>query len=826
MIKGSIAVQKGVKMNLTVNESMELLTGQGAWHTKDFSGKGIPSARVSDGPNGLRIIGDIVSSINDSRKATCFPCACALAASWDKDAAAAEGNAIAEEAVSEGVSVILGPGINMKRSPLCGRNFEYLSEDPYLAGTLAASYVKALQKNNVGVSLKHFAANSQETRRMTADSVVDERTLREIYLRAFEIVVHEAHPATIMASYNKINGKYSCENKKLLTKILRKEWGFDGLVVSDWGACSNLLKSVLSGMDLEMPDSFGVHKNRLERALSALPEEKREIVLDAIRTSAARVAAMAEKYDPNSPETTKIRLVLPEKDELLKKHHETARSIAEGCAVLLKNDGLLPLTDKKKKLAVIGDLAKNMRYQGNGSSHINTDNVISAVTALENEGYDIIFEKGYDRKTDKPDEVLMEKALTAAKECDIVLFFGGLTDMAEGEGYDRKTLSIPKNQRDLIERLHEDNEKMIFVSFSGAPFEMPFIDYFGAVLHMYLGGEAVGEAVASLVSGRVNPSGKLPETFPRHLSEVPCVNNFGNDTDIVEYREGIFTGYRYYDTFDNAVLFPFGHGLSYTEFSYSNLNCPKKHKDGKLQISFDLENKGSLDGAEVAEVYVENPSVNDGYLRPRKELMGFVKVFLKAGEKKRCTVTLSERSFTIWDRKEKDFSLISGDYNVLVGSSSVDIRLSGKVAVSGKKPEKTDKEAFSPYFEKDIRILSREDFATLYGKKALEKLLTRKHRYSERDSLRILSKKSLTAKVLLKTSLRYLRLRYRKMGKNDPEYVMMRETVMNGNADGVVLNSRGAIPYSLLEHAVRVANGRSADHQCNCQCHCHKHSCN
>ena len=804
---------------------MELLTGKGAWHTKSFEGKGIPSARVADGPNGLRIIGDVVSSINDSRKATCFPCACALAASWDTDAAAKEGNAISEEAIAEGVSVVLGPGVNMKRSPLCGRNFEYLSEDPYLAGTLAASYVKALQKNNVGVSLKHFAANSQETRRMTSDSLVDERTLREIYLRAFEIVVKEAHPATIMASYNKINGKYSCENKKLLTKILREEWGFDGLVVSDWGACSNLLKSVLSGMDLEMPDSYGVHKKRLEKALSALSEEKRKILLDAIRTSAVRVAAMAEKYDPNSPETTKIRLVLPEKDELLKQHHEVARSIAEGCAVLLKNNGLLPLTDKKKKLAVIGDLAKNMRFQGNGSSHINTDNVISAVTALENEGYDIIFEKGYDRNSDEPNEALMEKALSAAKECDIVLFFGGLTDRSEGEGYDRKTLAVPKNQRVLIDKLHEDNENMIFISFSGAPFEMPFIDYFGAVLHMYLGGEAVGEAVAALVSGRANPSGKLPETFPRHLSDVPCVNNFGNDTDFVEYREGIFTGYRYYDTFDNKVLFPFGHGLSYTEFSYSNLDCPEKHKSGELQISFDLENKGSRDGAEVAEVYVENPSINDGFLRPKKELMGFVKVFLKAGEKKHCTVTLSERSFTMWDKEEKDFSLISGNYNILVGSSSVDIRLSGKIKVNGKKPEKTDKEAFAPYFEKDIRILSREDFATLYGERALNKLLTKKHHYTERDSLKILSKKSLTAKMLLKTSLSYLRLNYRKMSPDDPEYVMMKETVTNGNADGVALQSRGAIPYSLLEHAVRVANKRSAS-KCCCQCHCHKHSCN
>ena len=807
-------------MELTINEAMELLTGQGSWHTKAIGGKGIPSARVSDGPNGLRIIEDIVVSINDSRKATCFPCACALAASWDKDAAAAEGDAISEEALSEGVSVVLGPGINMKRSPLCGRNFEYLSEDPYLAGTLATSYVKALQKNNVGVSLKHFAANSQETRRMTSNSVVDERTLREIYLRAFEIVVKEAHPATIMASYNKLNGKYSCENKKLLTKILREEWGFDGLVVSDWGACSNLLKSVLSGMDLEMPDSFGVHKSRLEKALSSLPEEKKEIVLKAIKTSATRVAAMAEKYDPNTPEATKLRLVLPEKDELLKKHHETARSIAEGCAVLLKNDGLLPITDKKKKLAVIGDLAMNMRYQGNGSAHINTDNVVSAVTALENEGYDIIFEKGYDRNSNKPDEELMEKALMAAKDCDIVLFFGGLTDMAEGEGYDRKTLSIPRNQSALIEMLHEDNEKMIFVSFSGAPFEMPFIDYFGAVLHMYLGGEAVGEAVAALVSGRVCPSGKLPETFPRALSDVPCVNNFGGDTDTVEYREGVFTGYRYYGTFEKDVLFPFGHGLSYTEFSYSGLDNPEKYEGGQLQISFDIENKGSYDGAEVAEVYVENPSIKDGYLRPKRELVGFVKVFLKAGEKKHCTVQLSDRCFTMWDRTEKDFSIISGNYNILVGSSSVDIRLSGKIKVKGKKLQKTDETTYAPYFEKDIRELSREDFETLYGKKALEKLLSKKHRYSERDSLWILSKKSNTAKVILKNALRYLRLRYRKMDKNDPEYVMMKETVMHGNADGVVLNSRGAIPYSLLEHAVRVANKRSGQGHCSCGGHC------
>lgn len=796
-------------MKLTDNECMELLTGQGAWHTKAFGGKGVPSARVSDGPNGLRIIGDVVSSINDSRKATCFPCACALAASWDVDAAAEEGAAISEEAVYEGVSVVLGPGINMKRSPLCGRNFEYLSEDPYLAGTLASSYVSALQKNNVGVSLKHFAGNSQETRRMTSSSVIDERTLREIYLRAFEIVVKEAHPATIMASYNKINGKYSCENRVLLTKILREEWGFDGLVMSDWGACANLMKSVLSGMDLEMPDSYGIHKAKLEKALSSLSPEKKEILLDAIRTSAARVVAMAEKYDPVSHETTEMRLKLPKKEELLKRHHEVARSIAERSAVLLKNDGILPLTDKSKKLAVIGDLAKNMRYQGNGSSHINTDNVTSAVKALSDEGYDIIFERGYDRNTDTSDEDLMSRAVEAAKKADIVLFFGGLTDLAEGEGYDRKTLSIPRNQSILIERLHENNDNMIFVSFSGAPFEMPFIDHFKAVLHMYLGGEAVGEAVAALVSGRVNPSGKLPETFPLSLSDVPCVNNFGKDEDIVEYREGVFTGYRYYGTFEKKVLFPFGHGLSYTEFSYSNLKCRKEYKGGEFEISFDIENKGSFDGAEVAEIYAENPSIAEGCLRPKRELFGFVKVFLKAGEKKHCSVRLSDRAFTIWDKEEKGFSTIFGDYSVLVGSSSEDIRLSGKVKVEGKKSTENDREALAPYFEKDIRELSREDFALLYGKEALDALLNKKHRYSVRDSLKTLSEKSLTAKTLLSIALHYLSVRYSKKDSNDPEYVMMRETVTNGNADGVALQSRGAVPYSLIEHAVNVANKRS-----------------
>ena len=796
-------------MKLTDNECMELLTGSGAWHTKAFEGKGVPSARLSDGPNGLRIIEDIVNSINDSRKATCFPCACALAASWDVDAAAEEGAAISEEAVSEGVSVVRGPGINMKRSPLCGRNFEYLSEDPCLAGSRASSYVKALQKNNVGVSLKHFAANSQETRRMTASSVIDERTLREIYLRAFEIVVKEAHPATIMASYNRINGRYSCENRTLLTKILRDEWGFDGLVMSDWGACANLMKSVLSGMDLEMPDSYGIHKEKLEKALSSLSPKKKEILLDAIRTSAERIAAMAEKYAPVSHETTKVKLQLPKKEELLRRHHDVARSIAERSAVLLKNDGILPLTDKEKIIAVIGDLAINMRYQGNGSSHINTDNVVSAVKALSDEGYDIIFERGYDRNSNSTDEGLIEKAVSAARNADIVLFFGGLTDLAEGEGYDRKTLSIPKNQSILIDRLHENNDRMVFISFSGAPFEMPFIDCFSAVLHMYLGGEAVGEAVAALVSGRVNPSGKLPETFPLALSDVPCVNNFGKPTDIVEYREGVFTGYRYYGTFEKPVLFPFGHGLSYTEFSYSGLKCPDKYEGGGLEVSFDIENTGSCDGAEVAEIYVENPSIGEGCLRPKRELFGFVKVFLKAGEKKHCEVKLSDRAFTVWDKEEKDFSMISGDYSILVGSSSVDIRLSGKLKVNGKKPRETDRAELSPYFEKDIRELSREDFALIFGKDELDRLLNKKHKYSVRDSLKTLSEKSLTAKTLLSVALHYLSVRYSKKNSNDPEYVMMRETITNGNADGVALQSRGAVPYSLIEHAVHVANKRS-----------------
>ncbi|HOO28744.1 MAG TPA: glycoside hydrolase family 3 N-terminal domain-containing protein, partial [Lachnospiraceae bacterium] len=498
---------------------------------------------------------------NDSLPSVCFPTASAIACSWDIEAAAKLAKALGTEAVKEQIAVVLGPGINIKRSPLCGRNFEYFSEDPYLAGTLATAYINALQSTGVAASLKHFAGNSQETHRQTSNSQIDERALREIYLSAFEMAVKEARPATIMASYNRLNGSYACENKMLLTDILRKEWGFEGVVVSDWGACADLPKCIEAGMDLEMPDSCNYHSPMLEEALQS--GKLSEVSIDR---AAGNMLHLTDRYSGSSG-----TLKVSDHTDL----HQLAKELACESAVLLKNDGVLPLREESIIL-VIGDLAKTMRFQGGGSSHINTVKTPNALEALRANGVKLQFYRGYRADSDRVDQKLEKEAIDAVKAAEgetPVLFFGGLTEYTEGEGYDRKTLDLPKNQVSLVEKLHVLGAKLAFVSFGGSPFSIPFISHVHAILHMYLGGEAAGEACTQLLLGNVNPSGKLAETFPMKTEDIPCNPWFGTGSDDVEYRESIFVGYRYYDTYQRPVLFPFGHGLSYTTFRYSNLEA-------------------------------------------------------------------------------------------------------------------------------------------------------------------------------------------------------------------------------------------------------------
>lgn len=707
---------------MTLEEKAGLCSGSDFWHTKPVERLGIPAMMVSDGPHGLRKQkeeGDHLG-VNDSIKAVCFPTGCTIAASFDRDLIKEVGEALGVSCQAEGVGVILGPAVNIKRSPLCGRNFEYYSEDPYVAGEMAASYIEGVQSKNVGTSIKHFMANSQETRRMSSDSRVDERTMREIYLPAFEKAVKTAKPWTVMCSYNRINGTYAAENHWLLTELLRDEWGFDGFVVSDWGAVNDRVAGIRAGLDLEMPPSFGVNDKLIVEAVqNGTLEEK---VLDE---AVIRILDIIYRYVENRDKTAVF-----DKDA----QHDLGRRAAEESLVLLKNEGVLPLK-KEQKIALIGQYAEKPRYQGGGSSHINSYKVsgmLDFVKDMEN----VTYAQGYDDSLEAADgmadnhadsaghqeraKALLEEAVQAAKEADVAVVFAGLPDSFESEGYDRKHMRMPDSQNLLIHEVAKVQPNTVVVLHNGSPVEMPWINEVKGILEAYLGGEAVGEAEYNILFGNVNPSGRLAETFPLRLEDNPSYLYYIGEGDTTEYREGIFVGYRYYDTKKMPVLFPFGHGLSYTEFAYSNLRleCGDEKTGGhilgggsgtdarnagiynageiqdtdgilrlkdidRLTVSVDITNTGSMEGKEVVQLYVAD---EESYvIRPVKELKGFEKVSLMPGETKTVRFTLDSRAFAYYHTELKDFFVESGNFSVLVGSSSRDIRGIGKVYVEGTK---------------------------------------------------------------------------------------------------------------------------------------------
>lgn len=659
--------------SLSLEEKARLVHGNGAWHTNAV--KDLPSVMMTDGPHGLRKQSDENRGINDSARATCFPTASAVASSWNVRNAEKIGEHIAYEAISENVSVVLGPGVNIKRSPLCGRNFEYFSEDPLLAGKLASGFVSALQSKGVGCSVKHFAVNSQETRRMTVNAVVDERALREIYLAAFETTVKNAKPYTVMASYNKINGESATQNKRLLTDILRGEWGFDGLVMSDWGACYDMGESVACGMDLEMPDGGAYHEQKLINAVKsgALSEEQLDRacynVANLVRKCGAAKDAQFVDYA---------------------KHHAVCREIAADCAVLLKNDGLLPL-DVSDEVLVVGELAEKPRFQGAGSSHINTA-CKSFLQVLDDNGVKYAYAKGYNVHGDKVSNRLEYEALTLADKYKTVLFFGGLTDDFEGEGYDRTKLDIPSCQQSLLRKLTVKNSNIAFVMFGGSPVTMPWIGDVKALLHMYLGGESVTEGAFDLVFGKTSPSGRLAETYPLELSDTPCYKYFCNDKNVDEHRESIFVGYRYYNTFGVPVLFPFGYGLTYSEFKYGNLQV--EVSSDAVRASVDVTNVGNVAASEVVQLYVDNCEC--GYMRAKRELRAFDKVFLQAGETVTVSFELSERAFSIFVNGR--FVKVAGEYGICVCRNVNEVALCQTISVSGEAVCGRDRELYPSYF--------------------------------------------------------------------------------------------------------------------------------
>ena len=654
---------KELVSQMTLEEKAGMCSGLDFWHLKSVDRLGIPSVMVSDGPHGLRKQDDKADhlGINESIKAVCFPPAVLSACSFDRDLLRELGDTVGKEAQATDVSVVLGPAVNIKRSPLCGRNFEYYSEDPYLAGESAAAFIDGVQSHHVGTSIKHFAANNQELNRMSCSSEVDERTLREIYLPAFETAVNKSQPYTVMCSYNKINGTYSSENPWLLTEVLRDEWGFEGYVMSDWGAVNERVPGLKAGLDLEMPASGGLTDREIVAAVQDGSLD--ESVLDQ---AVERILRITFTWLDNREE----------QDFTLEADHETARRIAEESMVLLKNENILPLTPSEN-VVFIGGFAKKPRYQGGGSSHINSFRVDSAIDAVRGIA-EVSYVEGLSSSKDIYDEKLAAEAVEAAKKADKAVIFAGLPDSFESEGYDRSHMRLPECQDRLIREIAEVQPNTIVVLHNGSPVEMPWKDDVKGLLEAYLGGQAGGSAVVNILYGKVNPSGKLAETLPLKLSDNPSYLNFA-EREKVNYSEGVFVGYRYYDAKEMEVAFPFGHGLSYTTFKYSNLKLDRTEMTDQdtLTVSVDVTNTGSRAGKEVVQLYVSDRT--GSVRRPLKELKGYEKVSLEPGETKTVTMTLDKRSFAWYSTELHDWYAASGEYEILIGASSRDIRLTEEI---------------------------------------------------------------------------------------------------------------------------------------------------
>lgn len=688
---------------MTIEEKAAILGGKTVWQTRENERLSIPSIFLSDGPHGLRKqagAGDHLG-LNASLEATCFPTAATIANSWDEKLGEELGEALGEEAASMDVDVLLGPGLNIKRSPLCGRNFEYFSEDPYLSGKMAAAYIRGIQRMGVAACPKHFAVNSQELRRMAMDAVVDERTLREVYLTGFEIAVKEGKSKAIMSSYNRVNGTYANENKHLLTDILRNEWGFDGMVVSDWGGNNDAVKAVEAGANLEMPNCGYGSAREIVKAVkdgtlseSVLDERVCELVKVIMDLKEHKNTGRNEKHSGFNRE----------------EHHRLAKRAAAESMVLLKNEAsILPL-DRNKKLAIIGDFAFAPRYQGAGSSMVNPTKVEAVAGIARDYKLNILgMTRGYKRDGDV-DEAEKKAALDLAEKADIVIFCFGLNEISESEGLDRTHMRIPQNQIELLQDISRVNENVVGILSAGSAMEMPWQSCCKAILNGYLNGQAGASATLDILTGAVNPSGRLAETYPIAYEHTPSFRYYPSSERTSEYRESIFVGYRYYDTSKVRVQYPFGFGLSYTEFTYSGL----KVDDSGAELT--VSNTGDRDGAEVVQMYVGLP--NAIVFRPEKELKGFAKVFLKAGESRKVKIPFDDKTFRYWNVKTESWEVETGTYNVMIGSSVADIRLVGTIERTGSNIGMPYNPALLPYYYTGlVQKISDEEYETLLGHK-------------------------------------------------------------------------------------------------------------
>ena len=682
---------------LTLEEKCALLSGAETFKTRGMPEHGIPQIWLSDGPHGLRKQAGESDhlGLNPSVPATCFPTASAIANSWDTALGEEIGAALGEEAAAQEVSVVLGPGLNMKRNPLCGRSFEYFSEDPYLAGKLAAGYIRGIQSKGVAACPKHFAVNSQETRRMASDSIVDERTLREIYLTGFEIAVKEGHPRSIMSSYNLVNGTYANENKHLLMEILRGEWGFDGAVITDWGGSNDHALGVKNGSTLEMPAPGGDSVRELLAAVESGKISESDIdarlseLLPLVFDTKAALDAAPREFDAAA-------------------HHALARRAAEESLVLLKNEGaLLPLA-AGTKVAVIGDFAKNPRYQGAGSSMVNSTQVDVLLDKLIDSELNVIgYQQGFDRHG-KPDAALQKSACELATQADTVILCMGLDEIAESEGLDRSNLRLAQNQVDLLQAVAAVNPKIVVVLYSGSVVETPWLDNCQALLYAALGGQAGAGAVADALTGKVNPCGKLAETWPLAYADIPSAADFATRRKTVEYREGLYIGYRYFTTAEKAVRFPFGYGMSYTTFAYSDMAADEQG------VSLTVTNTGSVAGTEIVQLYTAKK--NSELFRPAKELKGFARVTLAPGEKQRITIMLDDKAFRFWNVKANRWEIEGGEYELLVGASVEDIRLCEKISVHGTATvHPYEDRNLDCYYKGNVLHVSDADFEKLLG---------------------------------------------------------------------------------------------------------------